>query len=58
MVTEGRVGVPVVRNEKKRKERKMRVRWPGDNKEKPRDCREVRLLRLKKDQERMSRGQV
>lgn len=39
MVTEGRVGVPVVKNEKKRKERKMRVRWPGDKGEKPRDCR-------------------
>lgn len=39
MVTESRVGVPVVRNEKKRKERKMRVRWPGDKGEKPRDCR-------------------
>lgn len=36
----------------------MRARWPGDKGEKPKDFIRSRVLRLKKDQERMSRRQV
>jgi len=36
----------------------MRVRWPREKREKPRDCRKGRTLRLKKEQERMNRRQV
>lgn len=36
----------------------MRVRWPRDKGEKPREGRGGRASRLKKEQERMSRRQV
>lgn len=42
----------------KGKQREMRVGWPGDKGEKPRDCRGGRVFRLIKEQERMSRRQV
>lgn len=47
MVTEG--GVMVQWLGIKGNERE--IRWPGDRREKPRDCRGDRVLRLKKEQE-------